>query len=138
MRSKNVRWLSRYKDWYGYMLTVIMVFTRYMHDVPLRAKTSTAFASAFGSIFADPRYSLKTGVRRPVWVQSDRGKEFLNRSYQDLSRRKGIRFQVCRYREVKCSVEERAQRTIRENMYKYLTYKNTQRYVDVLDRFVTT
>jgi len=37
---------------------------------------------------------------------------------------------------VKCAVVERAQRTIRGRLYKYFTYKNTFRYIDVLPKFV--
>ena len=38
--------------------------------------------------------------------------------------------------DVKCSVIERAQHTIRERLHKYFTYKNTHRYTDVLPQFV--
>ena len=38
--------------------------------------------------------------------------------------------------DVKCSVIERAQHTIRERLHKYFTYKNTHRYIDVLPHFV--
>ena len=38
---------------------------------------------------------------------------------------------------MKCSVIEGAHRTIRDKMYKYFTYKNTSRYIDVLEDFVT-
>jgi len=37
---------------------------------------------------------------------------------------------------VKCSCIERAHRTIRDKLYRYFTFKNTYRYVDVLDDFV--
>ena len=45
-------------------------------------------------------------------------------------------FQVCRKPDVKCAVVERAQRTIRDRLYKYLTYKKTFRCIDVLSKFV--
>lgn len=107
----DVRSLSGSNDGYTYLLTVIDVFTKYMHVVPLRAKTGTAVAAAFGSILDDPRYSLKTRAKRPMWVRTDRGKEFLNRSFQNLLKREGIGYQACRNPDVKCSVMERAQRT---------------------------
>jgi len=47
-----------------------------------------------------------------------------------------IQFQVCRNPDVKCAVVERAQRTIRVWLYKYFTYKNTFRYIEVLPKFV--
>jgi len=48
----------------------------------------------------------------------------------------GIQFQVCRYPDVKCSIIERNQRTIRDRLYKYFTYKNTRSYIDVLPKLV--
>jgi len=48
----------------------------------------------------------------------------------------GIQFQLCRNPDVKCSVVERAHTTIRVRLYKYFTYKNTYRYIDVLSKFV--
>jgi hypothetical protein len=90
----------------------------------------TAVASSFRSILA------KYSERRPMWVRTDRGKEFLNRSFQDMLKKEGIRFQVCRDPNVKCSVVERSQRTIRAKLYKYMTYKNTYRFIDVLLKFV--
>ena len=37
---------------------------------------------------------------------------------------------------MKCSIIDTAQRTIRDMLYKYFTYKNTGRYIDVLQKFV--
>jgi len=48
----------------------------------------------------------------------------------------GIQFQVCRNPDVKCAVVERAHRTISDRLYKYFTYKNTFRYIDILSKFV--
>ena len=48
----------------------------------------------------------------------------------------GIQFQVCKNPDVKCSVIERAHRTIRVGLYKYFNYKKTCIYIDVLPKFV--
>jgi len=48
----------------------------------------------------------------------------------------GIQFQVCKNPYVNCAVVDRAHRTIRDRLYKYFTYKNTYRYIDVLPKFV--
>jgi len=92
--------------------------------VPLKSK----------SVLEDPRY-FKTFKRRPVWVLTDKGKEFLNASFQKLLKREGIHFQVCRKADIKCSIVERVQRTVRGKLYKYFTHKITYRYVDVLSDF---
>jgi hypothetical protein len=60
----------------------------------------------------------------------------LNKPFQDLLKREGIQFQVCKNPDIKCSVIERVNRTLREKLYKYYTYKNTYTYIDVLDKFV--
>ena len=79
---------------------------------------------------------MKPIRRRPVWVRTDRGKEFLNRSIQDMFKREGIQFQICKNPDLKCSTDERAHRTIRDKLYEYFTYKNTYRFTDVLPQFV--
>ena len=99
----------------------------------MKTKSGPAVTEAFLSIFAN---KPKLSSRRPVWVRTDKGKEFLNKDFQDMLRDEGIQFQVCRNRDVKCEVVARAQRTIRDRLYKYLTYKNTFRYIDDLPKFV--
>jgi hypothetical protein len=116
-------------------LTVIDVLSKFLHIVPLKSKTGPAFASAFKSVFNDPNYS-KPLRRRPIWVQTDNGKECLNKTFQDMLKHEGIQFQVCKNPDVNFSIVERAHRTIRDKLYKYLTYKNMYRYIDVLPKFV--
>ena len=77
----DMRTLSKYNDRYKYLLSVIDVFSKYLHIVPLWAKTGTAVSSAFRSIIA--KYS-KPVRRRPVSVRTDKGKEFLNGTFQAL------------------------------------------------------
>jgi hypothetical protein len=76
----------------------------------------TAVTAAFQSVLPQRR-------RRPVWVRTDKGKEFFKKNFQAMLRREGIQFQVCRNPDVKCSVVERAHRTIKNKIYKYFTYK---------------
>jgi hypothetical protein len=81
----DVQNFSNFNDKYKYLLSVIDVFSKFLHIVPLRVKTGTAVASAFRSILA--KYS-----RRLRFVRTDRGKEFLNRSFQAMLKKEGIRF----------------------------------------------
>jgi len=77
----DVRALGRFNDNYKYILSVIDVFSKFLHLVPLRSKTGTAVASAFTSIFKD---SSSRRRRRPVWVRMDKGKEFLNTHFREM------------------------------------------------------
>ena len=129
----DVQSYAKHNDNYKYILCVMDVFTKFLFLNPVKKKSGPAVTTSFRSIFDD---DPKKQSQRPVWVRTDKGKEFLNKDFQDMLRDEGIQFQVCRDPDVKCAVVERAQRTIRDRLYKYLTYKNTFRYIDVLPKFV--
>jgi hypothetical protein len=62
---------ARYNDNYRYILSLIDVFSKYLHLVPVKTKSGPSVTLAFRSIVVD----LK---RRPIWVRTDKGKEFVN------------------------------------------------------------
>jgi len=97
-----------------------MFFSKFLHIIPFKSISGTAVTSALKSFLENPKYS-KPIQRQPIWVRTDKGKEFLNRHFQDMLKSKGIQFQVCRNSDVKCSIVERAQRTIRDRVYKFFT-----------------
>jgi transposase InsO family protein len=131
----DVQNLGKFNDGYRFLLTAIDVFSKFLHIVPLKSKTGKDVTLAFLIIFKDSKYS-KPIRRRPIMVRTDKGKEFLNKTFQDMLKREGIEFSVCRNPDKKCAVIERVHRTIRNKLYKYFTYKNTYRYIDVLGDFV--
>ena len=65
-------------------------------------------------------------------VQSDKGTEFLNSTFQSMLKRRGIKFYTSENEDLKASVVERFNRTLKSKMYRYFTHKNTRRYVDAL------
>jgi len=104
----DVQAYAKYNDNYRYILSVIDVFSKYLHLIPIRTKSGPSVASSFRSIFHDRR--------RPIWVRTDKCKEFLNKHFQDMLRDEGIQFQVCRNPDLKCAVVERVHRTIRDRL----------------------
>ena len=66
----DVRSLGKYNDSHKYILTVIDVFSKYLHMVPLKEKRGASVSSAFEGVLLDPRYSK----RRPTWFRTDKGK----------------------------------------------------------------
>ena len=48
----------------------------------------------------------------------------------------GFQFQVSRNPDVKCAVVEPVHRTITDRLFKYFTFSNPYRYIDVLPKFV--
>jgi len=75
----DVQACAKYNDNYRYILSVIDVFSKYLHLIPIKTKSGPSVASAFRSIFDDPKYS--TGCR-PIWVRTDKGKEFLKNIFR--------------------------------------------------------
>jgi len=122
----NVPAPGKFNDNYKYILSVYDVFFKFIYLVPLRSKIGTDVALAFISIFAE-----SSRRKRPVYVRTDKCKEFLNKHFQEMLKRKGIQFQVCWNPGVKCSVVKSAHRMIRDRLDKYFTHKNTYRYIDV-------
>ena len=110
--------------------SVIDVFSKFWHMVPIKTKSGPSVALGFRSIFNESKYS----TRRPLWVSTDKGQEILNKHFQNLLRWEsgGIQFQVCRYPELKFAAVDRVHRTIRDRIDKYFSHKNTYRYIVVL------
>ena len=115
--------LSKHNDKNKYILTCIDVFSKYAWAVPLKSKSGSDLTAAFSAILVD---------RQPAHLQTDKGTEFLNRSFQSMLRKNSIRFYTSENSDIKASVVERFNRTLKTKMWKYFTYKNTYRYVDVL------
>lgn len=114
----HVQAFSKFNYNYKHILTDRQ-FSKFLHFVPL--------PSAFQSILKNPKYSTPL-QKRPIWARTDKGKEFLNRHFQEMLKHNCIQFQVWRNPFVKSSIIERAERTIRDRLYKYFTYQNTQIY----------
>jgi hypothetical protein len=108
----------------------------FRHRCTVSIFQSTEASRRCQTILQDPKYT-KPIRRRLVWVRTDKGKEFLNTQFQALLKSEGIEFQVCINPDVKYSVVERVNRSLRDKLYKYFSYKNTYRYIEVLPKFIT-
>jgi hypothetical protein len=65
-------------------------------------------------------------------LQTDKGTEFLNAIVQSMLRRRNIHHYTSENEDLKASVVERFNRTLKTKMYRYFTHANTRRYLDVL------
>jgi len=94
----DVQSYTKYNDNYKYILSVIDIFSKFHILISVKTKSGPAVTAAFLSIFDD---KTKLPSRRPVWVRTDKGKEYLNKHFQVMLRDEGIQFQVCRNPDVK-------------------------------------
>jgi len=98
MRFIGLQSYAKYNDNFRYILSVIDVFSKFLYLIPVKTKNEPSVTTAFRSIFDD---TPKLMTRRPVWVRTDKGNEFLNKAFEDMLRDEGIEYQVCRNPDVK-------------------------------------
>lgn len=121
--------LKNHNDGTTFLLTAIDVLTKKAFVRKLKSKSTSDVRDAFLDIFHE------TKGQTPQKIQSDSGNEFKNH-VSALFRKKNIHFFVTRNPYFHCAVIERFNRSLKTKMFKYFTYKNTYRYVDVLDNLV--
>ena len=123
----EVQPLAKYNRGIRYLLTVLDVLSKCAWLQPLKAKTGVALVRAFDKIV--------TQRRQPNRLQTDRGKEFYNRTFQRWLEEQGIQH-FSTEGDAKASVVERFNRTLKERLYRYFTAANTLKFDDVLPELV--
>ena len=83
---------------YRYMLTVIDVFSKYAWAVPVKRKSADNVIAAMKLVLSQDR--------APTNLQTDRGKEFYNSSFQNLMKQYKINL-YSTYSNLKASICER-------------------------------
>lgn len=121
--------LSKHNDGYKYLLTVIDCFSKFAWAIPLKTKTGGSLLQAFNTLLE------KAHPRKPNRLQTDKGREFLNKDVQTFLKDKAIHH-FSSESDQKAAMVERFNRTLKSRMYRYFTANNTYRYVDVLDDLV--
>lgn len=116
-------------DGYRFLLTMIDVFSKLAFAVPLKSKHAAETLRGFRTVFE--KY-------RPFMIQSDRGTEFSNRTLAQYMEKMGVKFYFSHNQDIKASVVERFNRTLRSKMFKYFTANGTRRYIDVLDQLISS
>jgi transposase InsO family protein len=129
----DLTFLTRYQRQIYILLVVINVNTKFAYVAALKDKTQETVLNALDRI---RQKSINDG--RPLKVlQTDNGKEFQNARIKNWIHEHNISSQYCEKENKKClGVEERFNRTIKLIIEKYLTSKNTNRWVDKLQDFV--
>lgn len=117
--------ISRKNGGNKYILAVIDCFSKYAWCIPIKRKTPSDVIEAFGCLFASTE-------RRPISIQSDKGREFDNKIVRRYFNEMEISYKTTKDPVTKAAICERFIRTIKSIIFKYFTYTNTSRYVDVL------
>lgn len=123
----DMQMYADHNDGYKFLLTFIDVFSKVAFAVPLKSRSADSVKHGFESIF--DQY-------RPYMIQTDRGTEFTNAVIKQFMKRSGINHYFAYNQDVKCSVVERFNRTLKSRMFKYFTANGTRRWVDVVESLI--
>lgn len=120
--------LARENKGVRYLLTVVDVFSKYAWVVPLKDKSAKVVTAAFRTLF-------NSTPRKPIRLQTDAGKEFINRELRTLLAEHGIEH-FHSYSDQKAACAERFNRTIKQRIWTYFTAHQTKRYLEALPQLV--
>lgn len=113
---------------YRYLLTVIDTFSKKAWAVAVKNKTAQNVTNAMKSIFDKHR-------RKPVNLQTDDGKEFFNKQFHHLMQSQQINH-YSTYSNLKASIVERFNRTLKGMMWKEFSYQGTYKWINKYQELV--
>lgn len=112
---------------YRYLLTVIDTFSKFAWAIPLKTKTALDTTAAMESILKGKRKCLNLHV--------DNGKEFYNKSFQTLMHKYNINL-YSTYSNLKASIIERWNRTLKGRMWKVFSLQGTYKWLPIINQLV--
>lgn len=121
--------LASFNKNYKIAILCIDVVSRYAWGELMYSKTGIATADAFEIILK------RASPRKPEKLQTDKGKEFLNGSFQKLCKDYEIEFFTTNS-DLKAAIAERLIRTIKTKIYQYLDNNNTNTYIDKFQEII--
>ena len=116
---------AKSNDGNRFLLTAIDVFSRYAYCQPLRRKDGKTVTAAF-KVILDQMTTI------PKYLQSDKGREFLNSDFRALLKEYKIRSFTSHDQDVKCSHIEIFNKSLMTKLGRFMTKTNSRRIVDVL------
>ena len=109
---------------YRYVLVIIDNFSKFGWTIPLKNKNAQTIKDSFETI-------LISSKRQPNLIESDRGKEFYNNTFQDFLNKNNIKF-YSRNSSYGAVFAERFNRTIRDLLKRPVFEKGDGNWIDVL------
>ena len=121
--------LAEFNDNVRYLLCAINTLTRKAYVRPLRDKTTLAVTREFNDILDSIQAEHGIQMRR---AGHDRGAEFVSAAFQANLRTRNMKSVLMR-KAYHC---ERYQRSLQSMLHRYMSSKQTYRYIDVLEDIV--
>ena len=127
----DVQNLKKHNKGFVYILTVIDVLSKFAWAEPIMNKTPATVAKAFKKV-------LDNSGRSPWRLYTDKGWEFRGKPFQDLLDAYNIQYISSESPDVKASVAERLNRTLKSKLWKHFTATKNLCYLDCLQDIVNS
>lgn len=114
---------SKYNKNHKFLLTAIDVFSKKGYAIPIKNKSANEVLEALKKLFKK--------ARPIIHIQTDEGKEFYNSKVQNFFKENKIHHYSSKS-ELKASVVERFNRTLRGRLFRLFTYKKAYKYIHFL------
>lgn len=131
----DMRLLKKSNSNYSYILVCIDTFDKKADCRSLKTKKPVEVAKALTDILDNGSVWGKGRSEDPFQIFVDRGGEFKG-EFRRLLKSRGIHLFRTTDDASKCANVERFIRTIKSKIYRFLTHRQTERYVDVLPKFI--
>ena len=120
---------SQMNKGYRYLLTVIDVFSKFAWAIAVKSKSGEDITTAMKSIFVRDK-------RVPKNLQVDQGSEFYNAKFKLLMQKYKINL-YSMYSNLKASIVERFNRTLKTWMWKEFSFQGNYKWLDMLANLMT-
>ena len=120
---------ARENKGYRYMITAIDVFPKYTWAVPVKNKTDIEITAGIKSI-------LEQG-RVPQNLQPDQRSQFYNKDFENLMKKDNINM-YSSYSNLKASIIERFNRTLRGKMWKKFSLQDNHKWINILSSLISS
>jgi len=123
--------LGWYNSGFKYIVCVVDVLSQMLYCQPIKKKTAVETTAAFEKI-------IKLAGTSPKNLCSDEGTEYQNSTFQALIEEYKINYYTTLNKSIKGSNVERAIRTLKQRLYKFLLFTGKWRWIDNLQEIVTS
>lgn len=120
---------AKFNKGYKYMLTVIDVFSKYAHALPVKSKSGVDVTNVFKRIIELNKNKY------PKNLHTDQGKEFYNFNFKNLMTELNINHYHT-HSNMKASIVERFNRTLKNKMWKKFSLQGNYKWINILDELI--
>lgn len=119
---------AKFNKGFKYILVVINAFSKFVWAYPIKQKTAKDVVAAIEKVFQHKKNLVKN-------IQTDMGTEFYNKNFQSLMKKLNINH-YSTYSNLKASVVERVNRTLKNMMWKEFSLQGNYKWLNILPEIV--